>query len=150
VRARRPRPGCCARTSRLHLTGLAQEYEINGQTEVITLDYSLDLGTGRPGRTRRAHTRAPKADLSSFLAKAGRTAELQPVEDGLSAGAYLLGFSQYLQGWPSDAEWEGLLTDSTRNLLGQEVSEPGFHRSILVDETDPEIFTVYLVHFEVY
>ena len=92
----------------------------------------------------------PKADLSSFLAKAGYTAELQPVEDGLSAGAYFLGFSQYLQGWPSDAEWEGLLTDSTRNLLGQEVSEPGFHRSILVDETDPEIFTVYLVHFEVY
>ena len=33
--------------ARLHLTGLAQEYEINGQTAVITLNYTLDLGSGQ-------------------------------------------------------------------------------------------------------
>jgi hypothetical protein len=34
--------------------------------------------------------------------------------------------------------------------MGQAVDEDGFHRSILVDETDPEQYTVFLVHFEVY
>ena len=92
----------------------------------------------------------PKADLDSFLASAGYEGELQPVEDELSAAAFFLGFSQYLQGWPSDAEWEELVTDPTRNLMGQAVDEDGFHRSILVDETDPEQYTVFLVHFEVY
>jgi len=92
----------------------------------------------------------PKADLESFLANAGYTGELQPVEDELSAAAFFLGFSQYLQGWPSDAEWEELVTDPTLKLMGQDVDEDGFHRSVLVDETDPELYTVYLVHFEVY
>jgi len=92
----------------------------------------------------------PKADLDSFLATAGYSSELQPVEDGMTAGAYFLGFSTRLQGWPSDAEWEGLLSDPSRSLMGQAVDEPGFHRSLLVDETDPEVYTVYLVHFEVY
>ena len=92
----------------------------------------------------------PKLDLDSFLASAGYAGELRPVGDELSAAAFFLGFSQYLQGWPSDAEWEGLVTDPTRRLMGVAVDEPGFHRSILVDETDPELYTVYLVHFEVY
>jgi len=92
----------------------------------------------------------PKSDLDSFLVNAGYTSELLPVDDGLPGAAYFLGFSQYLQGWPNDAEWEGLLTDPTRTLLGQDVSEPGFHRSLLVDGTDSEVYTVYLVHFEVY
>jgi len=91
-----------------------------------------------------------KVDLDSFLANAGYAGELQPVEDELSAAAFFLGFSQHLQGWPSDAEWEELVTDPTRNLMGQAVDEDGFHRSILVDETDPEQYTVFLVHFEVY
>jgi hypothetical protein len=92
----------------------------------------------------------PEADLVSFLAKAGYAGELQPVEDELSAAAFFLGFSQYLQGWPSDAEWEQLVTDPTRNLMGQAMEEDGFHRSLLVDETNPELYTVFLVHFEVY
>jgi len=92
----------------------------------------------------------PKADLDSFLVSAGYTSELLPVEAGLPAPAYFLGFSQYLQGWPSDAEWDAMIADPSRSILGQEGGEPGFHRSVLVDETDAEVYTVYLVHFEVY
>jgi len=33
--------------ARLHLTGLAREYEITGQTEVITLNYTLDPNSGQ-------------------------------------------------------------------------------------------------------
>jgi len=92
----------------------------------------------------------PKADLDSFLANAGYAAELQPVQNELSAVAHFIGFAEKLPGWPTDAEWEALVSDPTRNLLGQQVSEPGFHRSVLVNETDAEVYTVYLVHFEVY
>ena len=92
----------------------------------------------------------PEADLSSFMADAGYTGQLQPVEGGLPALAHFIGFSERLAGWPSDAEWEGLVGDPTRILLGQELDEPGFHRSLLVDETDPDVVTIYLVHFEVY
>jgi len=92
----------------------------------------------------------PRADLDSFVSDAGYSGQLQPVGDGLPAVAHFIGFSDRLPAWPSDAEWEGLVGDATRVLRGQQVDEPGFHRSLLVDETDPYLVTIYLVHFEVY
>ncbi len=94
--------------------------------------------------------RIPAADLASFMDGAAYTAPLQPVGEELHEAAYFLGFSENLAGWPSDADWERLLKDPTRILMGLGEDEPGFHRSILVDQTDPELYTIYLVHFETY
>lgn len=92
----------------------------------------------------------PADDLDAFMTDAGYTAPLQPVGDQLSAVAHFLGFSEVLPDWPSDAEWERLVKDPSRTLKATEADEPDYHRSILVDQTEPDDYTIFLVHFEIY
>lgn len=94
--------------------------------------------------------RIPPDDLDAFMVDAGYTAPLQPVGDQLNAVAHFLGFSEMLPAWPTDTEWERLVKDPARTLKGSEADEPDFHRSILVDQTEADYYTIFLVHFEIY
>jgi len=92
--------------------------------------------------------RLPSSDLPRFLAGAGYLEPLEPPGDEFYQITHFLGFNDKLSEWPTDAAWEDMLQDPSRVLRAADVDEPGFHRSILVDQTDPNLYSVYLVHFE--
>ena len=100
----------------------------------------------------------PASDLPSFLAGAGyREALKPPQEDPLFSLTYLYGFHEQLPGgldtpglpwWPSTSDWDRMVQDPGHILLAGHDGEPSFSRTVVVDQTEGDLFTIYLVHFE--
>lgn len=87
----------------------------------------------------------PAEDLESFLNGAGYLETLKPL-DAVSPNFGDL--QQKMQGWPSWEQWQEMLNDESIKLLGLDMTEPGFSRQIIVDQSDPALYVIYLVHFE--
>jgi hypothetical protein len=92
----------------------------------------------------------PPDDLPSFLAGAGYSEPLESVDPEFFSVAHFLSFSDDLAAWPTDDEWDRMIQDPSLRLMEASHDDPDFHRSVLVDQTDPSLYTIYLVHFEVY
>jgi hypothetical protein len=100
----------------------------------------------------------PASDLPSFLAGAGYTPPLQPPAGTRFVPGYYEEVDRGLPGkpdsarlpwWPSNADWDRMLQDPERILRLGHVFGSSFSRTILVDQTDGKLYTVYLYHSEV-
>ena len=100
----------------------------------------------------------PAGNLAPFLREAGYEDPLRPPESTLDIPGYYEEFDRRLPGydnstglpwWPSTADWNRMLDDPERVLLFGDVFKASFSRTILVDQTDPDLYTIYLYHSEV-
>jgi hypothetical protein len=100
----------------------------------------------------------PPQDLQPFLDAAGYPAPLQVPDSSRFVPGYYEEFDKGLPGkpdsaglpwWPSRGEWDRMLQESDRVLRLGHVFESSFSRSILVDQTDGDLYTIYLYHSEV-
>jgi hypothetical protein len=92
--------------------------------------------------------RLPADDLPGFLESAGYGSALEEVREVSDLPGWTLGLDELLSAWPSHAEWQELLEDPTHTLMLGRASEPGFHRSVVVDMADPDLYTIYVRHNE--
>jgi len=102
--------------------------------------------------------RLPASDLPLFLATAGYSAPLTPPDGSRFIPGYYEEFDKGLPGrpdaaglswWPSKEDWDRMLQDPQRVLRSGHVFESSFSRTILIDQTDGDLLTVYLFHSEV-
>lgn len=88
----------------------------------------------------------PPDALSVFLDQAGYDEPLAVPYQLRDILGLLYPLSEQIDGWPTMAEWEQMLGDPALILLTATTSEPGFSRTVLVDQTDGDLFVIYLVH----
>jgi len=87
----------------------------------------------------------PAAEMEDFLSDVGCTESLEPVA---YVSTLFYGLDDKISGWPSRGQWKSILADKSHVLMGCEQSAPGFSRKIIVDQSQTDIYTIYLIHFE--
>jgi hypothetical protein len=92
----------------------------------------------------------PADEFFLFLEQAGYTEPLERAVRLRDIRGLLYPLDEWnlIRSWPTREEWEQLLQDSTKILMFAKRHEPGFSRNVVVDQTNPELYIVYLVHHE--
>ena len=90
----------------------------------------------------------PSDELPLFLEQASYTEALTTPRHLRDILGLLYPLDQQISNWPTMEKWEQMLEDPARTLLAATRSEPGFSRTMLVDQTNEELYIIYLVHHE--
>ncbi len=110
------------------IIGLESYVETGGMDDLIALRFSV----------------SPLA-LYGTISRAGYVMPLERL-DYVGSAFPMIG--NKIPEWPTKEKWDAMLNDKSVILMGAHQPEAGFSRNIIVDETDPNMYTVYLVHWE--
>lgn len=110
------------------IVGLESYVETGGMDDLIALRFSV----------------SPLA-LYGTISRAGYVMPLERL-DYVGSAFPMIG--NKIPEWPTKEKWDAMLNDKSVILMGAHQPEAGFSRNIIVDETDPNMYTVYLVHWE--